>query len=252
MRDYWACTKFADIIRGCKKPEALSSKDWRAWNKKCKEDHPIRFWIAEEALDKIQNFLYYPIDKAYNVKCWFLNRFVTKTHALTSNLKRGEYHEIDTRIIHCLFDELVNFVEVEKAWMQVAWGHEDDDSPWWSVGWFRTRTFRSAKLGLKYLEWETTLTNEDGTLTPQAETAKVIIDMYNWWKFIRPGRPDPYDVSGWSEYCSKFGTFLDLDDDDVVDTMPMHKKIDEIETAYFDEDTRMLNKLIEIRATLWT
>ena len=109
---YWSNGKFANWVRGTPQPECGTSKEWRDWKQTAKTKHPFRYWLAETALDKIQDFIMYPIDKLYSVKYWLVNRFVTKTHQLTSNLKKGEWHELDERILHCLFDELVNFVEV--------------------------------------------------------------------------------------------------------------------------------------------
>ena len=46
--NYWSCSKFADFIRGEKKPFALSWEDWEKWRADNKKKHPCRYWIAEE------------------------------------------------------------------------------------------------------------------------------------------------------------------------------------------------------------
>ena len=119
--NYWSCSKFADWLRGTDKISAGTGKQWDDWGEAAKEAHPIRYWIAEEGLDKIQDFVNWPLDKIYGVKYWINNRFVTRTHALTSNLKKGDWWELDTRIMHCLFDELVNHVEIELAASNFRW-----------------------------------------------------------------------------------------------------------------------------------
>ena len=249
--NYWSCSKFADIIRGTQKPDYGTSKQWKEWRTEAKEKYPIRYWIVEEMFDKVQDFVYYPLDKLYNVKYWIINRYVTKTHALTSNLKKGDYWEYDTRILHCLFDELVNFVEIEKAWNQVVWRDEEREkykAPGWAFGPFRTRTWRCPEAGIDYLNWEINDPQTKGT--PQAESAQIILDLYVWWKHTRPNRPDPMDISGWSEYCDNYDIFDD--ERDPEESGKMIDTINVIELDYYNEDTEMLKKLIDIRTSLWT
>lgn len=248
MRNYWNCTKFADKIRGTAKPEYATSEVWREWEQSAKAAHPFRFWLVEEGFEKIQNFINYPIDKLYDLKYYILNRFVTKAHTLQSKLKKGDYHEFDERILHCLFDELVNFVEIEKAWMNVVWSDENKTKykvPGWAVGPFRTRTWRCPQAGIDYLLWEISDPNCAGH---QADTAKATLELYNWWTLERPNRPDPMDVSGWSEHCDKRHVFDDASDDG----MKMIYHMDELERQYDKEDEEMLIKLIKIRKGLWT
>lgn len=270
---YWSCSKFADRIRGTKKILAGTSEQWRDWDKNAKSAHPIRFWIAEEGLDYVQDFVMWPIDRVYDFKYWINNRFVSKTHALTSNLKKGQWHEFEDRILHCLFDELVNFVEIELAASNFRWDEEARKkykAPFWAVGWFRWRTHRNVEAAMDYLNWASELRYTEnevsadsphlGKPTPQALAAKDIKVLYNWWKNERPNRPDPYDASGWTAYC----TTRDNDGDSLswlmrarseeeqanVDHMlnVMHK----MEDGYWKEDEKMLIKLIRIRRGLWT
>lgn len=255
MRDYWSCSKFADKLRGIPKPEYETGKGWTEWRTNAQFLHPIRYWFVEEFLDKFQDMLYYPIDKLYSVKYWILNRFVTKTHALTSNLKRGEYWEYDTRILHCLFDELVNFVEIEKAWMQVYCHKDKRDQyhvPGYALGWFRTRTWRCPEAGIDYLTWESTDPQLIGS--PQAESARTILELYHWWKNVYPNRVDPMDASGWSEYCSISSYSWDSERTEEEENIvkEMLRVTTDIEEKYFKEDTEMLIKLINIRTSLWT
>lgn len=273
---YWSNGKFADFVRGTPSLECGTGEEWRDWRNNAKTKHPIRFWIAEEFMDKVQNFIMYPIDKLYSIKYWFLNYFVTKTHALTSNLKKGQWHEFDTRLLHCAFDELVNFVEVEKSWKNIICDKDAAkkyNAPWHSYGWGRLRTWRNAESGLDYLKWETTLMQDEswgydkdhpefGKPTQQAERAKEIIKLYNWWKFERPNRVEPMDASGWSEFCDrkrseKGGDFWDFmcapeSEEDSKESRRLSALCDEIEKEYQDEDTEMLIKLISIRNSLWT
>lgn len=274
---YWSCTKIADLVRGTPKLDAGTSKEWRDWEKSAKAAHPVRYWIAEEALDAIQNFINYIPDKLYDVKYYINNRYISRTHSLTansSNIRPGTWCDMGNRILPCLFDELVNFVEVELAWKNIAWdknARKKYYTPFYATGWFRWRTWRSAQAGLDYLTWEQTLvlneswgvdpsSDDYGKPTHQGETAKEIETLYRWYKEIYPNRPDSHDASGWTEYCSKRradenSSFWDMSnetDEEQAESRRILDRCNEIEKQYFDEDTEMLTRLIKVRNSLWT
>jgi hypothetical protein len=272
---HWSNSKLADFIRGTVQLKCGTAEEWRDWEQTAKTKHPFRYWLTETALDKLQDFIMYPIDKLYSIKYWFNNRFITKTHTLTSNLKKGEWHEFDERILHCLFDSLVDWVEIELAWKNIICDEEAAkiyDAPWYSKGWWRFRVWRSPAAGLDHLDWETTLTKDEdwgvekdnpeyGKTTDQAIKAQEISELYHWWKYTRPNRPDPYDVSGWTEYCeekrNKGNNFWDFmsENETEEEKQQSRKKIDllnKIEEEYYQEDQNMLIRLIKIRRSLWT
>jgi hypothetical protein len=274
--NYWSCTPFADWVRGTRKLKSGTSEEWSDWQDKAKGYNPVRFWIAEEGLDKLQDFVTYPIRKIYDVKYYINNRYVTRTHALTAHsrdIKPGDWCDVGSRFLPCLFNELVDFVEVEQAWSHIAWGNKEDrakyDAPFYATGWFRWRTWRCPQAGLDHLDWAMTLTDvewldEDkkhlAKPTNQALTAKEIKELYTWWTVTYHNRPDPYDASGWSDYCdslrNKFGDNWigrsSKEPSDVALREKAHKLLDEIEKAYEKEDEEMMIRLIKIRDSLWT
>lgn len=119
MRNHWTCSKIADWLRGTPSLNSGTTEEWADWEKKAKKN-PFRYWLAEEGLDYLQDFIYWPVNRIHDVRCYINNRWITKSHALTSNLKRGVWHDLDERLLHAVFDELVNFVEIEQAWMQIV------------------------------------------------------------------------------------------------------------------------------------
>jgi hypothetical protein len=278
MRKYWSNSKVAKWIRGTNKIECGTAEEWYDWQKASKAQSPIRYWIAEELLDRIQDVVYWPFDKLHGIKYYINNRFITRTHALTAHprdIKPGQWHDVGNRFLPCLFNELVNYVEVELAWWHLAWSPEERpkyNMPWWAVGWWRVRTWRCPQAGLDNLEWQRNLTftsdevSEDhpsiGKRTPQAENADQILSLYKWWTEIRPTRPDPYDASGWTEYCDRkreefgddgIGILMNTKDPELKKFGDNAlQKISEIEKAYDDEDTEMLIRLIKVRDSLWT
>ena len=270
--NYWSCSRFADWLRGTPKLNAGTSKEWRLWREAAKNTHPIRYWIVEEGLDLAQNFVNWPADRFHDVRYYINNRWVSRTHCLTAHprdIPRGEWRDVGNRFLPCLFNELVDFVEVEQAWHHCLWDREAREKyqvPWWRRGFFRWRTWRCAEAGLEYLRWASTLTNreyiqegETEEPTYQARAAKEILELYTWWKEVYPRRPDVHDASGWSAYCDlrRDGGYdiLDIEDDSPEMAEMSRTALDrsrEIEAAYDAEDEAMMIRLIKVRQALWT
>ena len=271
---HWNCSKFADWLRGTKKPSAETWEGWSKWNKVASAEHPVRYWLADEGLDYLQKVVFYVPDKLYAVKYYINNRWITKTHSLTAHsrdIKPGDWCDVGNRFLPCLFNELVDFVEIELAWWNIAWsdeGRKKYDAPFYAKGWFRWRTWRCKQSGIDNLDWQRTLKFDEqwmkptdknfGKPTPQAINAQEILDLYTWWTVTRPARIDAYIVSGWSEYCDSSR------EDDAgwlsKDKTPAQRKqgntasksLRKIEAEYEKEDEQMMIRLIRVRNSLWT
>jgi hypothetical protein len=274
--NYWSCSKFAKWLSGTPKPEYGTAGEWRKWHKTAKTTHPIRYWLAEVGLHKLQDFVYWPYNMFHSFRYYINNRWVVKSNALTAHpndIKPGNWQDVGYRFLPCLFNELVNFVEVEQAWHNVMWDKEKRDQycvPWWRTNFLRWRTWRCPEAGVDYLDWASKLTNEEwcdkndpeyGQPTPQALAAMEIKELYTWWKEVYPNRPDPYEVSGWSELCDKHredGDILSIFDTEnetpasKLERNVSHKKLQDIEAQYEQEEDEMLIRLIKIRRSLWT
>ena len=277
---YWSCSPFADWLRGTKKLSAGTAEQWDDWTTAAQMKHNFRYWLAEEGLSHLQDFVTWPIRKIYDVKYYINNRFVTRTHALTAHardIKPGQWCDVGNRFLPCLFNELVDFVEVELAWWQIAWADPAEKAkykaPFWATGWFRWRTWRCPQAGLDNLDWQRSLRHSVndgwkegdpniGKPTPQAVKAQEVLDLYRWWKDVYPNRPDAHDASGWSQYCElkrqEHGeTGLSFMKESAnPETRALGDaaltKTHEIEQAYEDEDTEMMIRLIKVRHGLWT
>lgn len=277
--NYWSCTKFADWVRGTNKLSAATAEEWDDWRTTAKMKHNFRYWLAEEFLDNIQDFVTWPTRKLYAIKYYINNRWVTRTHSLTAHprdIKPGDWSDVGNRFLPCLFNELVDFVEIELAWWQIAWSDKDVkekyDAPFWAKGWFRWRTWRCPQAGLDNLEWQRNLRwKEDevgkdfkglGELTPQAVNAQEILDLYTWWTTTYRNRPDPYDASGWTAACEALrqangpgvmAMFRENSDPKLKKASDKaHKLLQKIEADYEKEDEAMMIRLIKVRHGLWT
>jgi hypothetical protein len=271
---YWTCSKFADWLRGTTKLKAGTSEEWHEWENRAKQAYPIRWWIAEEGLDYVQKFVYYIPDRLNDIRYYINNRWVSRSHALTAHaqdIKPGSWCDVGNRFLPCLFNELVDFVEVEQAWHHCMWDDEAKTKfavPWYRKGWLRWRTWRCPEAGMEYLKWASTLTNkeflqegEKEEPTYQANSAKEIIELYTWWTVTYRNRPDPYDASGWTDHCEAMrvkypGSFMaSLNSKDPADKKASdkaHKLLRKIEAQYEKEDEQMMIRLVKIRGSLWT
>lgn len=277
--NYWSCTPFADWLRGTKKLSAGTSEEWDNWTTAAQMKHNFRYWLAEEALGHIQDFVTWPVRSLHSVKYYINNRWVSRTHSLTAHprdIKPGQWQDVGNRFLPCLFNELQDFVEVESAWMHIAWGSKEDrakyNPPFWASGWWRWRTWRCPQAGIDHLDWAMTLVMDDnmgvekdspnfGKPTGQAERAKELKELYIWWTVTYRARPDPYDASGWTAHCEAMrvkypGSFFSsLNSKDVEDKKASdkaHKLLSKIEAAYEKEDEAMMIRLIKARDSLWT
>jgi hypothetical protein len=272
---YWSCSPFADWVRGTKKLSAGTSEEWDNWTTTAQMKHNFRYWLAEEGLSHLQDFVTWPVRKLYDIKYYINNRWVTRTHALTAHvrdIRPGDWCDVGNRFLPCLFNELVDFVEVELAWWHIAWDDEARkkfQAPWYARGWFRWRTWRNAECGLANLEWQRKLIHDEEYCkdqpyymkpTPQAVKAQEILDLYTWWTATYRNRPDAYDASGWTEYCEASrianGGKLSWGGDKSPELKKMsdrsHKLLQKIEAAYEKEDEEMMIRLIKVRHGLWT
>jgi hypothetical protein len=243
--NYWSCSKFADFVRGEQKPFALGFDEWDEWRDDVRRRRPVRYFLAEEVSDRLQDVLYFPKDIYRTIRAYVDNRFIHKTHCLKTGLRPGSFYELEHRMLHGLFNELKEFVEVDLGTTYASW-HEGD---------FKIRGGKCPEAGLAYLEWAIGLKMDEeygvskksskyGKPTRQAEVAKEIKEIYEWWSG-RDDRPDPSEVSGWSKACEENSKLSEKK------TLTAYKKMEAIEKKYDREDDDMLFRLIKIRRDLW-
>ena len=269
MSRYWSETALFDWLRGkfgIDKPVALEWGKWAEWKRDTKAAHPVGYWVTEtfpRIIDSIDRRTFGRIDDA---RYYLRNRFWRQTHILPTDLAKGEYHDLDERILHGIMQGIVDYVEKELAWKSRWLNTDESKNAVWRKG-------RCPQLGLQHLEWEMSLHYDEswgmaptdpkfGELTEQGQRARDVLQLYNWWKTQRPTRLDCHDASGWTQYCEdmrvKYGEdhIFDSRDKETPEEKQRGKvaldKCQEIEKQYEDEDTAMLMKVIEIRKGLWT
>lgn len=247
------------------KPVALQWHEWDEWEEKMRKERPLAFWLNDTVPDFFDD-IWRSITKPFNdLRYWIRCRVFDKYHVINTGLEPG-YADCDTRLLHGMFNLLVDFVEVEKAWMCVVFDNDARKKykyPPFSVGSFRIRSFRCPEAGLAHLDWEYSLGNpnldEYERCESQSATAAEILYLYKWWKEVRPNRPDYHDASGWSNWCEyrdKKGYRMFDDSQYSEEEKAEQRRIldlsHKLETDQFNEDSEMLTRLIKIRGSLWT
>ena len=197
-------------------------------------------------MNKLQDFFYFPYDAYSNAKYYIRNRWIDKTHYLKTGLKPGGYYEFDTRIIHGLFNELVDYVEMELAHL----------SKWDTTKNYTFKNGRCVEAALDYFkEVEDRVEKTRNRMAEQPKTSPFyssLIDnlsfderhlektneikkLYEWWTKIRPLREDPYLAIEEETHGEKWIKLIEL-------ALNKHE----------EEDTEMLIRLIRTRRSLWT
>jgi len=180
------------------------------------------------------------IDKIKDVRSYIRNRFITKSHAVITSLKKGSWHECEELMLHSNFQILVDYVEVQCAWMHITsdpgrqhlkkYGYPTNS--WSPVSWVRKMLWRNREAGIARLRYESEVMDQNFSdqHTKGGDYAREQLELYLWWTDIYPARPDPYDLYEWSDYT----------------------KIGVLEKQYADEENENLIRLIKIRNTMWT
>lgn len=244
-------SKIADNFRGTPKPFSATSKGWREWQETAQNKHPIRYWIVEDAIPFVADIVFYNPRSYYrNTKSYFYQRFISKSNSLVahkSDIKPGDWADLSDKLLLCSFNAFRDFVEVESAWKQ--------------TGRFRRSWFsqnRDPEAGVAYYteisngSWSNMSVYDDTVgeyRDENAQLAKEILELYNWWVNVYPARKDPYDdiEIDHSETMSMFETGIDN-----VEIQEAFKKANDIDTAHRAEDDAMLARLIKIRHRLWS
>ena len=171
-------------------------------------------------------------------------RFSRKCHVTRTSLDPSHYWDAKDRILHGAFSELVDFVEIDLAWMAVVFSDEAAklyNCPFWCrSSWFRIRPWRCRRAGVDYLE-HLAATSADPDVWIQVAL------LFRWWVAVRPARPTTEQLyQQMDEYREKSLTFLpEQFRNKVFDA-------DSIEQMYDAEDDRALLQLIQVRQALCT
>ena len=201
-----------------------------------------------------------------DARWWVLYR---TTHAknrklFIDSLKPG-YHDKSDLMLHANFKLLTDFVEIDKGYKHI-WSYDKDGQKAFKkkYGYLNKKDLLTV-VGLLYVSWESKLGANGGY--NQAFTGKEVMELYLWWKFIRPNRierwsDDDYIWRKWraiekstEERDGKKAT-RKLSGIFTSDRHPVYDKAmsesSALDAIYEAEDQYMLKRLINIRDNMWT
>ena len=241
-------------------PESATFEGWDEWDAIAKQSK-LKWLLADTIPTWYSMTFVHPYEQAVSK---FKNKYIRKhTQINITSLKKGEWYDSDTRLLHGMFQLLVDFVELEKAHMQIVLCEKNTT---WRM---RSPKYRSPSMGIKYLDWEISLSKEEGGLN-QAKNAKQIKALYLWW-IARSSRVEPMDVKG--SMGMSTNEFYDSSADEYKNTEKVtsmfvqidrkkdkepelyesvNKACNDAEKKYEKEDEQMLIKLVKVRKSLWT
>lgn len=190
------------------------------------------------------------------LKYWYREKF-TRTTIKVETL-HGGYWDKDHQMLHVNFQLLTDYVEKEVAHMaDICLG--EDRIPY-------AKTPREK--GLAYLLWRDkpepgSHRNVNDHYEEQKAREQKIVDLYLWWKDIRPARVDVYDTPEYKALGdfepfiftpSSIGSQMHQNTQD-----PRYKvwrdlmdEAEKLEEKWKEEDTEKLIELIKLRHHLWT
>ena len=236
---------------GIDKPQYAQMGEWDEINARIRREHPVGWFLTEtlpDCIEAVYNFITSPY---YKTRYYIRNRFFRKTHQLRTDCPVGQYWDTDERILTAMANAIIDYVEIELAFKHMWCGSDELEKARWKKG-------RCPELGLKYLEWEMDLDNphleENHRADFQAVAAREIKKVYDWAK-TRNARPDPMELSGWSEYCAKYaGTMWKeaVSPEQQAESDLALAKLRDIEEKYHQEDENMLIRIVKVRRNLWT
>lgn len=162
-------------------------------------------------------------------------------------LNKKDHFDSDSIILHAVMQIVVDFVEIECSFMEVDAPYTLKDWLWLKLPrWLRSdNLIRSRERGLQHLNSMESCYTSVGLTVPNGP--EVIRDVYIWWKDLRSARPNPDEVAGLNAFFE-----LPVEQRDETLLMPMILKAEKLENKYYDEDTKMMQKVLKVRGFLWT
>ncbi len=253
-------------------PKSGTAEEWSAWHKKEKEKP-----VCDFCTNTVPRWFGIKKRQLNDVKYWFLYRLHPhhKYHLIDTGLKPN-YHEIDTRMLHGMFNLLKNFCEDEMPWHDWCWQEagKEIDAENDGNSYKRRKFVKGKEAALESFKWQKALVHREeeiwneehkhliGTPTPQAKAAEEIEKLYLWWVETRPARVDPYEafpdpfLEKHLENRKNGGSVMDMfirgTDEEEALKKDRYEQMDALEKKYEEEDDEMLIRLIKIRKALWT
>jgi hypothetical protein len=224
---------------------ALSAEDWLQHDNYCKEKFPIKFKAAK-TLDSIRWKIEHFIDRYvlfHDLRYYYKNRFVNKTHVLRTEIKPGQWADCDTRLFEGIMLMVVDFIEKEKK--HNNWGEYDGLKPWEVVEYEKKQRGEPNQIdGSPY--------SHDEMPEHQWKAMLAVWEVYEWYKgryqeLIKLDKDlhDSIPLSGASSFAEMLAHKSEEKDE-------IYKKIWDNESIINKEKKENMLKIVEHVESMWT
>lgn len=125
---YWSHTKFADKLRDLFGiPHLPLSATWEKWEEIKKNELKISLVGVKliNMLDVLQKIVYWPTDISKDI-IYFISNVYHRSHILRTRVKFGQWGDLTTQIPDALMFAIIDFIEKECFWMNVAFVSDKD------------------------------------------------------------------------------------------------------------------------------
>lgn len=198
-----------------------------------------------------------------------VSRFIDKTYRCDTKLPKYQYHEIETRMFHSMFELLVDYVESEVAWESIVMESFSDDLSFkrklelklaFTLQKFNIVNFRNAEIGVQRLlgndDFDFDIQKAGQEFADHPNSGQQLVDLYKWYKEVYLTREDDY-------ICEETKTRYYLKYREMPPETSLNNLSDKKVGNYFDifrtveeeldkEEDEKLSQLISLRRTMWT
>jgi hypothetical protein len=241
-----------------KQPIAATAEGWNEYEESSKKASSFGHNLVE-SFDTMQQIVYWIPDKIKNIS-YYISNAINGHHVLKTNTKFGSWADLASRIPDSLMLSVIDFIEKECFWMNVAFFEDKQsnmsDGVWKykNQSYIQRRLFpvkvsseERAKHGIEYLQFQinsSCKTNKKKLTHPYNK----IIAAY-WFAKTRYG-VDLYDESGFTAAYERDGKSIfgnkTKEKDAAID------KLNELEKIYEEQVIVHCTNLVKYHSYLWT
>ncbi len=210
-------------------------KEFRDWEKKLKNEYPIRYVIGEAANLFFQPFRHtkWKLKHAY---WWVQYRVNPKHNYRTIKIKRLDpgYYDEDTLLFYAMFEIFETFMKRQLTNPQIVWEYDKSHYPDWMI--------------------EDDPEGIQKDIDSHNTRWKEMNEIYNWWVNVYPKREET--LPEYPELPKEWGMMAALNEDfDDTEEIKEYKRVGDIhwkaEEDWHKEDEEMMIRLVKIQSSLW-
>ena len=212
-------------------------------NQERKTKNPFLYFVYVSVPEFIEDALLWPQRKYSDIFYWIYYRTTGKYNVIKLDLKPG-YYDADTKIEHALWTILVDFIEVEAAWMSCVC---DDEKRKKFKRERRFGKFRSRELGIEWVDFQIACGEPDSNgisySKQKVNEIQQLKDAYLYYKDER--------ITYTKQIDDLYKT-IRLDNAVKAERSKTYDKISKLENKITKLDDKHLINIVKNRQYMWT